>query len=626
MLNAMNDMRFGEFTLSLQFRELRKQGTLLPLSAKAFDLLSYMASNPGRPLSKTELLDAVWPNTIVEEANLSQTVFLLRKVVGSGDDGPIKTLPGRGYQFAAAVHTLEPEGNTAPTPPPHTASFVAETTHTRMFVHQETEERIEDPGAWKASFVRATVAMLVLAGVGWLGWAGWQYWLDRSGGAPLQVVLAPIDGTTGDAVLDMTLTQAMRMDLAQSPYVSVVSGAMVRSTLAQMMHKPNDPMTPEMAREVCERTNSQSVLSGNIVKVGQHYLLTEEANSCVNGSVMASAKYEADKPEELPHAVDKLAARVRQELGESRRSIVRFDTPLVSMNTVSLEALKDYTRASVSMAQGKLPETIALYKAALALDPSFAAAQYDLSMSYFSSGDYGSGRDELKKAYPLRSVATAPVRLAIITAYEAYCTQDLFAAERSYQSWTEMYPRSVQAWNGLSNVERDLGHHAESAAAGLKAIPLAPTFLGLYENAAYEQIRAGDGRGAIATLDRASARHMDDDRLHEMYLDAAQSTNDSSLLQTQLAWVDAHPDAAHSRLQRAVVAIGEGRFAEGRRMFLEVTALLRQQGLPGFANAITGIAAENLLLAGDREESIRLFHSVPFDPEGGDLIWRSWRR
>ena len=94
MLKEMSSLQFGDFVLDRRLRELRRGETVLSIPGKAFDLLSYMAANAGRPLTKSELLDAVWPETTVEESNLTQNVFLLRKVLGSGSDGPIKTLAG----------------------------------------------------------------------------------------------------------------------------------------------------------------------------------------------------------------------------------------------------------------------------------------------------------------------------------------------------------------------------------------------------------------------------------------------------------------------------------------------------------------------------------------------------
>ena len=312
MLMEMSSLQFGEFTINRQFRELRRQEAVLPVTGKAFDLLLYMASNPGRPLLKSELLDAVWPGTIVEESNLSQTVFLLRKILGSKGDGPIKTLPGRGYQFVAEVSEIE----LAPPPgirPPRmeaSASLTIEATETRVVVSHDIEEH----HTWRAPRIQFIVAAALLAVVAVLGSIWRQRWLDRTGGPPVQVVLSPLEGTTGDPVLDKSLTQALRMDLAQSPYVTVVPGSTVMARLVEMQHKPDDPMSPATAREVCERTNSQGVLSGNIAKVGQHYLITEEASNCVDGSVLGQAKYEAATVEDLPHAIDKTAANLRRKL------------------------------------------------------------------------------------------------------------------------------------------------------------------------------------------------------------------------------------------------------------------------------------------------------------------------
>jgi DNA-binding winged helix-turn-helix (wHTH) protein/tetratricopeptide (TPR) repeat protein len=595
----------------------------LQLNRKTFDLLLYLIDHRERVVGKEELLQALWPEQFIEESNLTQHIFLLRKTLSRHDSDLkiIETVPGRGYRFTAPV--------TEPTFVSGQLTIGATESITRILFEEEQEdtevqslaERNQSrnvSGSSSRRVLLVTAAAATVIALATAGWFGWQHWLDRSGGAPVQVVLAPMEGTTGDAILDKSLTQALRMDLAQSPYVSVVPGSTVRATLAQMMHKPEEVMTPAMAREVCERTNSQGVLSGNVAKVGQHFLITEEASNCVDGSVVAAAKYEADKPEDLPGSIDKIAASLRRKLGESRRSITRFDTPLVPMNTASLEALKDYTQASILVSQGKWADAIPLQKQALQLDPNFAAARYDLAASYLSTGDFVSARPALLKAYEIRNTASQPVRLAITALYDAYSTQDLFAAETNYRSWTELYPRSAQAWNGLSVVQRDLGHHADSAASGLKVLALLPNNQGMYENAAFEQMRSGDIQGARATLDSAITHKLDGDRIRENYVEIALLLHDSALLQTQLAWIDAHPEASYSRMLEVGIAIGEGRFADAHRLLQQGTTLLRQQGLSGFADAITKNVGANLIEAGDREAGIRIFRSVPVDPEAGD--------
>ncbi len=618
-------VKFEEYAIDRAQWQLSWCDEPLPINRKTFDLLLYLVDHADRVVGKDELLRTLWPESFVEESNLTQHIFLLRKALSRHESGTkiIETIPGRGYRFAAVIkEQLVTDRMVISASESITRITLEEEVDTSEPGPQELEVNqpllSTPPGKRRLYWIVG--ASIVAVALCVAGWFGWQRWLDRSGGAPVQMVLAPMEGTTGDAILDKSLTQALRMDLAQSPYISVVPSSTVRATLAQMTHKPDEGMTPAIAREVCERTNSQSVLSGNIAKVGKHFLVTEETSNCVDGSVVAAAKYEADKPEDLPHGIDRIAASLRQKLGESRRSIARFDTPLISTNTASLEALKDYTQASILASQGKWADAITLQKRALQLDPDFAAARYDLAASYISTGDFVSARPALLKAYEARDTASQPVRLAIDALYDNYSTQDLFASERNYRSWTELYPRSALAWNGLSVVQRDLGHHADSAASGLKALALLPNNQGLYENAAFEQMRSGDLQGSRATLDSAIARKLDGDRIRETYVEIALLLHDSALLQTHLVWIDAHPEASYCRMLQVGIAIGEGRFADAHRLLQQGTTLLRQQGLSGFADAITKNVGTNLTEAGDREAGIRIFRSVPLDPEsGGDL-------
>ena len=107
-MNRMSDLRFGEFRIDRSRRQLCCGEEPIPLPAKAFDLLVYMAANPGRLLPKGELLSAVWPDSFVEESNLTQNVFILRRVLKAGAEGAILTVPGRGYQFTTEVAEVPP--------------------------------------------------------------------------------------------------------------------------------------------------------------------------------------------------------------------------------------------------------------------------------------------------------------------------------------------------------------------------------------------------------------------------------------------------------------------------------------------------------------------------------------
>jgi DNA-binding winged helix-turn-helix (wHTH) protein/TolB-like protein len=445
-----NDLvKFEEYEVHRARWQLSWRDEPLQLNRKTFDLLLYLIDHRERVVGKDELLQALWPDQFIEESNLTQHIFLLRKTLSRHGSGTkiIETVPGRGYRFAVAVSTVEAE----PKPTEDRLIFSASETIARITLEEEVETsdptplepaikqpRLTPPFRsrrtyWITGGAVATAALCVTV------WFGWQRWPDHTSGPPVQLVITAMEGTTGDAVLDRALTQALRMDLGQSPYLSVVPTSTVQTTLTQMRHKPDEVMTPAIAREVCERTNSQSVLSGNVAKIGQHFLITEEASSCVDGMVLGQAKYEAASAEDLPHIIDKVAATLRRKLGESRHSISRFGMPLFHDNTPSLEALKAFTLGTQLIREGRIPESIALLKEAVAADPQFASAHYNLAAAYGTAGDDLHLRESIAKAYSLRDTAMKPAQFAITTMYASEYTGDMYELVRSFQSWVDLY-------------------------------------------------------------------------------------------------------------------------------------------------------------------------------------------
>ncbi len=120
---------FAEFELDVARRTLVREGKPLPLNAKAFDLLVYLAENAGRIITKNEILDAVWENQFVEEANLKVQISALRKVLGENKAAPrlLVTIPGKGYKFIAEDQNSDRQ-------------IVIESHRLSRFVVEETEE------------------------------------------------------------------------------------------------------------------------------------------------------------------------------------------------------------------------------------------------------------------------------------------------------------------------------------------------------------------------------------------------------------------------------------------------------------------------------------------------------
>src|SRR5215831_2137512 len=126
---------FGDFRLDSSARLLSRRGVTVPLTPKAIDLLLALVEQPGRLLNKESLLKMVWPDSFVEENNLADNIFKLRRVLGDSENGPrfIETVPKRGYRFVAEVRTVgqvskqgtEPAEQVL-TEPPHTAQRTEE--------------------------------------------------------------------------------------------------------------------------------------------------------------------------------------------------------------------------------------------------------------------------------------------------------------------------------------------------------------------------------------------------------------------------------------------------------------------------------------------------------------------
>jgi DNA-binding winged helix-turn-helix (wHTH) protein/tetratricopeptide (TPR) repeat protein len=622
-------IRFEEYEIDRAQWRLSWRDESLPLNRKTFDLLLYLADHAQQLVPKEELLRTLWPGSFVEESNLSQHIFLLRKALSLHGSGSriIETVPGRGYRFAVPV-TRVPNGQ-----PVAPERMIVSESITRITLEEEETDTAELASIHQARphLLSPNVnrplygllgAILILATLSFAGWFAWQRWEQRVGGPPVQVVVTGMDGSTGDPVLDRALLSALRMNLSQSPFVSIVPKDTVSSTLVEMKQKPDEPITTVIARDLCERTNSQAYLHGMIVHTGQHFLLTEEATSCVDGTTLAAEHQEADKPEYLPRAIDKLSESLRHQLGESRSSVARFNARLAPATTASLEALKAYSESGRMAEQGKLPEAIELLKKSIAEDPDFAIAWNDL-WAYNASlnGDPMSARDAIEKAYSLRNSAGALERFTITAHYQMVVVGDLFESERTYQTWAQLYPRSVTAWNGLSLTQQQLGHWPDAEISAAHAVALRPRHVGLNLNLALAQMTNGNGQAARATCNHAIEQGIDSDHLRAACLSVAYFLHDADMLKAQRAWATAHPKAPLFALQEAGIALGEGRFNDAHKLIATATQIMNDQGLQSQAHSYTRSMGINLVDAGDVDTGTRLLRSSPPDPETGtDLL------
>ena len=308
--------------------------------------------------------------------------------------------------------------------------------------------------------------------------AGGLYYRSRQA-KPLtdrdSIVLADFTNTTGDSVFDDTLKQGLSVQLEQSPFLNLVSDSTVNETLKLMGRPAGDRLTPEITREVCQRTNSKAMLTGSIAPLGSQYVIGLKAVNCETGEALADAQEQAAGKEAVLKALDAAATRLRTKLGESLVSVRKYDTPLEEATTPSLEALKAYSLArKLNFAKG-FTAALPFYQRATDLDPSFASAYGWMSDLYNGLVQGGRVAEYARKAYALREKVSERERFDIEGIYYLFGTGELEKAATTYERYQQTYPRDYQPYRNLGLVLCRLGDWEKALEEAREALRLEPS-------------------------------------------------------------------------------------------------------------------------------------------------------
>jgi serine/threonine protein kinase/Flp pilus assembly protein TadD len=393
--------------------------------------------------------------------------------------------------------------------------------------------------------------------------AGYYYRSRRSSSLTEKdtIVLADFANTTGDAVFDGTLKQALTADLEQSPFLNVLSDEKTNAAIRLMGVTANARITQEVAREVCQRTQSKALLAGSIAGIGSHYAIGLRALNCRTGDSLGSVEMEASSRETVLQTLGKATTILRARLGESLATIQKFDKPLEEATTSSLEALKAYTEARKVQGEKGEDAAIPLLKRAVELDPNFALAYVDLGIFYNLQTTLAV--QNLRKAYELRDRVSEREKFYISASYYLV-TGELEKAIPEYELWIKEYPRDAEAQNDLGVVYSVLGHYDRAAAQIKKSLAISPDDGVTYANLAGQYIALDRLDEARATVDEALARKLEYPGLHEALYNLSFLQNDGVGMQKEFAWAMGTPgaedaalmnqadtEAYHGRLQQA---------------------------------------------------------------------------
>jgi DNA-binding winged helix-turn-helix (wHTH) protein/tetratricopeptide (TPR) repeat protein len=579
-------IRFGGYELDPSARTLKREGRLVAIKPKTFDLLLYLAEHPHELVTKERLLTAVWPNSFVEERNLSQHVFLLRKALAASGhgDGIVATVPGKGYQFTAELERV-------PRHAPHGAGegLVIHSVQsiTRVVVEEDedsgpgTEEGLaEDDGRlapasqnrhWRW-WAAGGIAAALLAIGGWIAWFEWPRLHPRTA-SHVQVVIADFENSTGDATFDHTLNKVVQIDLQQSPYFTVVSEGRLRHAMALMGRKADAPIGGEDVREACQRLNAQVVLTPAIALIGSRYVVTMSAYNCADGSSIGARREDADAKAGVLRAVEYATSRIRGDVGESRASLKEFDMPLYLERTTSLDALKAYSEGHRQFDSGKFEDAARLFQHAVELDPNFAIAYAQLSTTYYNLGDNRRDKENIAKAYAMRDTVDERERLYITYRYHWSVTGDLHAVLDTLEVWSATYPQDTIAMADLASNLTWIGRYSESAALAAKAVQLDDangTSNGIiYEMAARAYKRAGMYDEALKYCNAAVQRKIDTAGIHTIALQIAALRHDEQEVARQIAWSRGTADEGAILQDAGMAALADGRVRASERLFDE---------------------------------------------------------
>jgi serine/threonine protein kinase/tetratricopeptide (TPR) repeat protein len=374
------------------------------------------------------------------------------------------------------------------------------------------------------------------------------------------IVLADFDNKTGDPVLDDTLKQALAVDLEQSPYLNVVPDRKISETLKLMGRNPDQRLTPDVARELCQRLNSNAMLQGAVANLGKQYVMVLKVTNCATGDSLAAEQVRADSKEQLLPTLDKAASSLRAKLGESVGSIDKYATPVEQASTPSLAALRAYS-AGVKAWQDKGNEAaIPFYQRAIQLDPNFAMAYARLAQVYENIGTENLAIENSNKAFKLHDQVSERERFYIDSGHYNIVTGEAEKTVLVLEQWRQVYPREAAPARSLTLEYRVLGRYEDALREAGEAVRLEPDWSIARHDLAFSLVtvnRLDEAQAALNEMkDLPGSGNMDQYLVAFLRGDAAEMQKQVSLMRGKDAEkffliVESDTETYHGRLRSA---------------------------------------------------------------------------
>jgi len=475
---------FGPFRMDPSEGLLLRDGQPIPLAPKAFEALLLLLESSGHLIEKEVLMQKLWPNSFVEDANLSKYIFTLRQALGDGEVGQkyIETVPKRGYRFVAPVQKLAAESvEQAPAEMPSRVGEEAKT--------------VTPTTRWRVALGGAVLAATAVALVLWLFPGEWRARLFGRLARPVRtIVVLPLQNLSGDTAQDYFadgMTEALTTDLARIESLQVIS----RTSAIQ--YKAAKKSLPAIAREL----HADAVVEGSVQRSGSHIRVTAQLVRASDDRHLWADTYERDFRDVLA-LEDEVASDIAKQI-ESRLGGPK-PAPPPKIQAVNPEAYENYLRANDYFDSFDLQKSIEYYHQAIKLDPNYAPAYAHMAEAYAFLAFFGtvSPSEGWGKAKEAASLAVQkderlPEGHGALALVKLHYDWDFAGAEQEFKRALELNPSDADVRHEHAHYLMAMGRLAESEAESRRAVELDPVGDGLNSCLCWHSFAARDYDEAV---------------------------------------------------------------------------------------------------------------------------------
>ena len=567
---------FGPFRLDPQKRLLLRGSEPVPLTPKAIETLIVLVENRDRVVSKDHLMKTLWPDSFVEESNLSQNVFVLRKALGDSTQEKryILTVPGQGYQFTERVREIGEQEDLALVVESHTRSQVV--------VRQASGGSI-----WlRVAALAVFIGLIVVAGFRWFSHRP----LLLNGRAPLFV--AEFTNATGDTAFDEVLREIVKTELDRSPVVEVMDEEHVAESLETMGKSYGTRLTPELTQQLCERGQGELLATGEIKPQGAGYLIELSVLDCSSRNTLFHQRAESKDKKEVMSTVSKVAAATRLQL--SRNSGNAAESP-AALPTKSLPAFKAYL-LGIRSVHSQPKQSADLLRKATELDPNFPEAWGWLAIADGTLGESQRESEDLTREFALRESLRDHERAFAEARYYFIVTGEIYKGIDALRSGEKLEPKAFPPHNLLGHRYSDLGLYQKATDEFQQAAVLFPSDEVGYENLARVLLEQGRYDETENTLRRIPKEEPDPPSLHSLKYSLALLRSDQAALDRERTWMTQNSDDLSVVSTQARIDLIDGRLDSARQRTQHAVSIARESNLKeAAANALLFLAEAQAL-------------------------------